>query len=62
MSGPVHLQPRPAPAAPARCCAICRARLPAGSLAKHRLCRQCWQWTRLGAAIKSARRWMEVRP
>ena len=51
----------PAPA-PARCCSICLARLPADSPARHRLCLTCWRWRRLGLALLSAKRWMEARP
>ena len=45
-----------------RYCAVCWAALPTTAPAKHHLCLQCWRWTRLGAAIKSARRWMEGAP
>lgn len=52
--------PLPAPAR--RCCAICWAALPEAAPKGHTLCLTCWRWTRLGAAIKSARKWMETRP
>lgn len=45
-----------------RCCRVCWAVLPETAPKDHRLCLTCWRWTRLGAAVKAARRWMEARP
>lgn len=60
MTGPVHLIIPPPD--DRRHCAVCEKQLPVLAPDRHTLCLTCWRWTRLGAAIKSARRWMETRP
>lgn len=57
MTGPAPHRPAMTP----RTCEVCEVSL-IGRPFHHRQCLTCWRWIRLGAALRSARRWMAAEP
>ena len=52
MTAPTHHRPM----AP-RTCSICAVSL-VGRPFHHKTCLTCWRWIRLGAALRSAKKWL----